>query len=267
MSEDELSRIVGGPLPRRESARSTAAPPRRVRGVSIVRSIQAPARRVRAVAEERGIRFVNAPLRRARDGPDAVRVGWVDETARAARSVARVMVTSAEPRALRDGRLICRRWAASSGPARRLGATRGRPTRSETSWSRRSTPISNTPGSTCGRVSGPSRGGPQCISSITRGVEVASDGWPPLCTLLRDARSYKEGDAALVRRRSGTSRLSRLAPSPRAPSRRIVLGATLRQALPAAFCGFGSMLRSFTPAASAIARAVGEGTAPPRDRG
>ena len=78
--------------------------------------------------------------------------------------------------------------------------------------------------------------------------------------------SYKEGDASLVRPTFGfIPGWSRLTPAPRGPSPRIVLvGDAAARHSPLTFCGFGSMLRSFTPAAGAIARAVEEGRAPPR---
>ena len=79
--------------------------------------------------------------------------------------------------------------------------------------------------------------------------------------------SYKEGEATLLRPTFGfIPGWSRLSPAPRAPSPRIVLvGDAAARHSPLTFCGFGSMLRSFQPAARAIALAIGEGEAPPRN--
>jgi lycopene cyclase CruA len=75
---------------------------------------------------------------------------------------------------------------------------------------------------------------------------------------------YKRGHAELVRPTFGyIPGWSRLTPPPRAPSPRIVLvGDAAARHSPLTFCGFGSMLRSFRPAASAIARAVADGRSP-----
>lgn len=79
--------------------------------------------------------------------------------------------------------------------------------------------------------------------------------------------SYKEGDASLVRPTFGyIPGWSRLTAAPRSPSPRIVLvGDAAARHSPLTFCGFGSMLRSFQPAALAIGRALEQGTAPPRN--
>lgn len=76
--------------------------------------------------------------------------------------------------------------------------------------------------------------------------------------------TYKRGHARIVRPTFGyIPGWSRLAPAPRSPSPRIVLvGDAAARHSPLTFCGFGSMLRSFRPAAAAIARAVADGTAP-----
>jgi lycopene cyclase CruA len=78
---------------------------------------------------------------------------------------------------------------------------------------------------------------------------------------------YKEGDAELVRPTFGyIPGWSRLSPAPRAPWPRVVLvGDAAARHSPLTFCGFGSMLRSFQPAAREIAQAIGEGRAPSRD--
>jgi lycopene cyclase CruA len=75
---------------------------------------------------------------------------------------------------------------------------------------------------------------------------------------------YKSGDAELVRPTFGyIPGWSRLTPAPRAPSPRMVLfGDAAARHSPLTFCGFGSMLRSFRPAARAIAIAIADETAP-----
>jgi lycopene cyclase CruA len=77
---------------------------------------------------------------------------------------------------------------------------------------------------------------------------------------------YKDGEATLLRPTFGyIPGWSRLAPAPRGPAPRVVLvGDAAARHSPLTFCGFGSMLRSFEPAASSIARAIAEGEAPPR---
>lgn len=75
---------------------------------------------------------------------------------------------------------------------------------------------------------------------------------------------YKSGPAELVRPTFGyIPGWSRLTPAPRAPSPRIVLfGDAAARHSPLTFCGFGSMLRAFRPAARAIAEAVVDRVAP-----
>lgn len=69
---------------------------------------------------------------------------------------------------------------------------------------------------------------------------------------------YKRGDATLLRPTFGfIPGWSRLTPAPRAPGRRMVLvGDAAARHSPLTMCGFGAMLRSFAPAAHAIADAV-----------
>jgi lycopene cyclase CruA len=78
---------------------------------------------------------------------------------------------------------------------------------------------------------------------------------------------YKEGDPQLVRPTFGyIPGWSRLSPAPRAPWPRVVLvGDAAARHSPLTFCGFGSMLRAFQPAAREIAMAIDEGRAPARD--
>jgi lycopene cyclase CruA len=78
---------------------------------------------------------------------------------------------------------------------------------------------------------------------------------------------YKEGDPTLLRPTFGyIPGWSRLSPAPRAPWPRVVLvGDAAARHSPLTFCGFGSMLRSFQPAAREIAMAIDEGRAPTPD--
>jgi lycopene cyclase CruA len=78
--------------------------------------------------------------------------------------------------------------------------------------------------------------------------------------------SYKQGDPELVRPTFGyIPGWSRLVAAPRGPSPRVVLvGDAAARHSPLTFCGFGSMLRSFRPAARSIAHAIEDGRAPPR---
>ena len=78
---------------------------------------------------------------------------------------------------------------------------------------------------------------------------------------------YKEGDPSLVRPTFGyIPGWSRLSPAPRAPWERVVLvGDAAARHSPLTFCGFGSMLRAFRPAAREIATAIDEGRPPARD--
>lgn len=78
---------------------------------------------------------------------------------------------------------------------------------------------------------------------------------------------YKEGDPVLARPTFGyIPGWSRLSPAPRAPWARVVLvGDAAARHSPLTFCGFGSMLRAFQPAAREIASAIDEGRAPARD--
>ena len=79
--------------------------------------------------------------------------------------------------------------------------------------------------------------------------------------------NYKEGDPELVRPTFGyIPGWSRLSPAPRAPWQRVVLvGDAAARHSPLTFCGFGSMLRAFRPAALEIVKAIEEGRAPARD--
>lgn len=76
--------------------------------------------------------------------------------------------------------------------------------------------------------------------------------------------SYKQGSPVLIRPTFGyIPGWSRLTPAPRGPSKRVVLvGDSASRHSPLTFCGFGSMLRTFQPVASALADAVVENRAP-----
>lgn len=69
---------------------------------------------------------------------------------------------------------------------------------------------------------------------------------------------YKRGDAELIRPTFGyIPGWSRLKPGPRAPGAScLLLGDAAARQSPLTYCGFGNMLRSFGPAAHAIARAL-----------
>ena len=75
---------------------------------------------------------------------------------------------------------------------------------------------------------------------------------------------YKRGAARMVRPTFGyIPGWSRLTPAPVAPHGRVVLvGDAAARHSPLTYCGFGAMLRSFVPAARAVARAVTEGLPP-----
>ena len=75
---------------------------------------------------------------------------------------------------------------------------------------------------------------------------------------------YKRGNAELVRPTFGyIPGWSRLTPPPRSPSPRIILfGDAAARHSPLTFCGFGSMLRSFRPAARTIAQAIADRMTP-----
>jgi lycopene cyclase CruA len=101
-----------------------------------------------------------------------------------------------------------------------------------------------------------------------RAVQTPSDALARLYARFFETRaSYKEGDAEMIRPTFGyIPGWSRLCPAPRAPSPRIVLvGDAAARHSPLTFCGFGSMLRSFQPAALEIAMAIDEGRLPARD--
>lgn len=79
--------------------------------------------------------------------------------------------------------------------------------------------------------------------------------------------SYKDGDADMVRPTFGfIPGWSRLSPAPEArPARVVLVGDAAARHSPLTFCGFGSMLRTFEPVARALARAVEQDEAPPRE--
>jgi lycopene cyclase CruA len=81
--------------------------------------------------------------------------------------------------------------------------------------------------------------------------------------------AYKRGAAELVRPTFGyIPAWSRLVSPPRPPCDRVVLvGDAAARHSPLTMCGFGSMLRSFAPAARAVAGAIERGTPPVTDGG
>jgi lycopene cyclase CruA len=78
--------------------------------------------------------------------------------------------------------------------------------------------------------------------------------------------AYKAGDARLLRPTFGhIPGWSRLGPPPRPAGPRVVLvGDAAARHSPLTYCGFGAMLRSFVPAAEAVARLVDSGVPPRR---
>jgi lycopene cyclase CruA len=244
--------------------------PHRVRGV-LDRAIDAGPLldRVRAVAAARGVRFVDGVAVDAHGaGPDAVRVGFAGRDGARAEVITRVLVDargSASPYATAD--LVCptvggvlRGLREGSGPrevdpsvgdilvtTEHADADLGR----QHVW----------------------EGFPGRPGEITVYLfYYARVGGAPAGTLASlyarffdTLPSYKEGDATLVRPTFGyIPGWSRLSPAPRAPSPRIVLvGDAAARHSPLTFCGFGSMLRSFRPAAASIVRALEDGRPPP----
>lgn len=87
---------------------------------------------------------------------------------------------------------------------------------------------------------------------------------PLYARFFRELHRYKPGAVRLVRPTFGyIPGWSRTVPGPRAPAARVVLsGDVAARHSPLTFCGFGSMLRSFGPAADALYRALEQGRAP-----
>ena len=246
--------------------------PRRVRGV-LDRAVDAGPllERVRSVAEARGVRFVDGASVDAHGaGADAVRVGWRDKHGARGELAARVMIDargSSSPYATAD--LVCptvggvlRGLRAGSGPREvdhGVGDILVTTEHADVDLGRQHV-----------WEGFPGRSGEVTVYLF---YYARSEGAPKDALARLYARffetlgSYKEGDATLVRPTFGyIPGWSRLAPAPRAPSQRIVLvGDAAARHSPLTFCGFGSMLRSFQPAARSIASAVEEGRAPPRD--
>lgn len=87
---------------------------------------------------------------------------------------------------------------------------------------------------------------------------------PLYARFFRELHRYKPGAVRLVRPTFGyIPGWSRTVPGPRAPDARVVLsGDVAARHSPLTFCGFGSMLRSFGPAADALHRALEQGSPP-----
>lgn len=245
---------------------------RHVRGV-LDRAVDAGPllERVRSVAEARGVRFVDgASVDAVGAGADGVRVGWTETSGGRGEVVARVMMDArgaSSPYASAD--LVCptvggvlRGLAQGSGP-REVDPGVGEIL---------VTTDHVDPASGLQHVweGFPGRPGENTVYLFT--YARASEAQPGALALLY-ARffdtlpTYKEGDAELVRPTFGyIPGWSRLAPAPRGPSPRVVLvGDAAARHSPLTFCGFGSMLRAFGPAARAVATAVEDGVPPARD--
>ncbi|HSO31952.1 MAG TPA: lycopene cyclase, partial [Labilithrix sp.] len=245
--------------------------PRRVRGV-LDRAVDAGPllERVRAVAEARGVRFVDGVSVDAHGtGPDAVRVGFQARDGARSELSARVLVDArgaASPYATAD--LVCptvggvlRGLRAGSGPREvdhQVGDILVTTEHADEDLGRQHVweGFPGRPGEVTVYLFYYARTG-----SLPAGALASLYG-----RFFDTLPSYKEGDASLIRPTFGyIPGWSRLAPAPRAPSPRIVLvGDAAARHSPLTFCGFGSMLRSFGPAAAAITRALEEGRAPAR---
>ncbi len=243
--------------------------PRHVRGV-LDRAVDAGPllERVRAVAEARGVRFVDgASVDALGTGPQSIAVGWAERGGGRGELVARVLVDargSASPYATAD--LVCptvggvlRGLRAGAGPREvdhEVGDILVTTEHADEDLGRQHVweGFPGRPGDVTVYLFYYARSGSLPEGALARLYARFFDTLP----------SYKEGDAVLVRPTFGyIPGWSRLAPAPRGPSPRVVLvGDAAARHSPLTFCGFGSMLRSFGPAAAAIAKAVGEGSAP-----
>lgn len=281
-SEEELAPLVStGIFSAEECARFVVAryreglcafhrgAPRRVRGVLDCAVDAGPMlSHVRAVAAARGVRFLDeASVVAVGAGRSSVRVGF-ERPGEVGELVARVLVDargSSSPSATAD--LVC---PTVGGVFR--GLRRGSDSRAVDPM------VGEILVTTEGAVDGrqhiwegfPGRDGEITVYLFYYALagDVPPDALAKLYErLFAQFGSYKDGEPELVRPTfgyiPGWSRLA-LAPSP--PSSRIALvGDAAARHSPLTFCGFGSMLRSFVPAAEAIARAVAEREAPPRN--
>lgn len=227
--------------------------------------------RVRSVAEARGVRFVDgASVDALGVGNDSVRVGWTDRGGATSEVVARVMVDArgaSSPYASAD--LVC---PTVGGVVRGLREGQGPrevdPTVGDILVTTEDVDASS--GLQHVWEGFPGRPGEVTVYLFyyARAAQAPVSALAELYARFFDTLgTYKEGDAQVVRPTFGyIPGWSRLAPAPRGPSPRVVLvGDAAARHSPLTFCGFGSMLRSFQPAARAIATAVSEGRAPGRD--
>lgn len=284
-SEDELSPLVtAGIVTRAELEELVVAryreglcafhggAPRRVRGVLDHAVDAGPLlERVRRVAEERGVAFVDgASVDAVGLGPDAVRVGFTDASGGTQQILARVMVDArgaSSPYATAD--LVCPTvggvvggLSKGTGP-REVDATVGEIL---------VTTEDVDPATGLQHVweGFPGREGEITVYLFyyARAASTPGRALASLYARFFDTlATYKEGDPELVRPTFGyIPGWSRLSPAPRGPSPRVVLvGDAAARHSPLTFCGFGSMLRSFQPAAREIAGAIAGGRPPSRD--
>ncbi len=271
VSPDELSELVVGRY-REGICAFHGGTPRRVRGV-LDRAVDAGPllERVRRVAETRGVRFVDgASVYGHGAGPEAVRVAWNERDGSRHELVARVMIDargSASPYASAD--LICptvggvlRGLREGSGPREVNSAVGDILVTTEHAdldlgrqhvWEG----FPGRPGEVAVYLFYYARSGGAPVGALAH----------LYARFFETLGSYKEGDSVLVRPTFGyIPGWSRLAPAPRGPSPRIVLvGDAAARHSPLTFCGFGSMLRSFQPAAQSIADAIALDRAPRPD--
>jgi lycopene cyclase CruA len=246
--------------------------PRRVRGVLDCAVDAGPLlERVRHVAASRGVSFVErASVDAVGVGADAVRVGWTDATGGRAEVVTRVMVDArgaSSPYASAD--LVC---PTVGGVVRGLAEGAGAREVDPAVGDILVTTEHVDPASGLQHVweGFPGRPGDVTVYLFyyARAADAPGGALARLYGRFFDSlATYKEGDAELMRPTFGyIPGWSRLAPAPRGPSPRVVLvGDAAARHSPLTFCGFGSMLRSFEPAAYEIATAVAEGRAPARN--
>jgi len=249
--------------------------PRRVQGV-LDRAIDAGPllERVRDVAECQGVKFLDgASVDGVGAGPDAVRVGWKGNAGiggGGGEILARVMIDArgaSSPYASAD--LVC---PTVGGVLRGLRAGDGPREVDPSVGDILVTTEDLDPASGLQHVweGFPGRRGEVTVYLFyyARAATAPAGALATLYARFFDTLgSYKEGQAELIRPTFGyIPGWSRLAPAPRGPSPRVVLvGDAAARHSPLTFCGFGSMLRSFRPAARAIAQAVEERKAPPLD--
>lgn len=234
-------------------------PPRHVRGV-LDRAVDAGPllARARAVCEERGVRFV--------DGAEVTGVAASEHAVRVAHRGGEVL-----GRVMVDARGASSPWASADLVCPTVGGVM----RGLEGWDPRVGEILVTTEGVEGGVQHVWEGFPGRPGALTvylfyyaRTSAVPSGALARLyARFFETLPTYKAGEASLERPTFGyIPGWSRLVPGPRTPSPRIVLvGDAAARHSPLTFCGFGSMLRSFRPAARTIAAAIDSGRAPPRD--